>query len=223
MQTDAKVAAMGMIVRSGTIVATLLLAAALLAPRPLIAVPNQGDAQIAPGTTSLAGELLIAAPSMADPRFAHTVILMVRHDRNGALGIVINRPLGERPFKDLLRALGDKDAAVEGTVRVFSGGPVQPELGFVIHSADYNRGNTLAIDSRVAMTSSREILHDIAARKGPAHSLVAFGYAGWAPGQLEAEMALRAWFTAADDTRLLFQEDRDKVYDEAMKRRTQDL
>jgi putative transcriptional regulator len=186
-------------------------------------VPTPGDAPIAPRATSLAGELLIAAPSMADPRFVRTVILMVRHDRNGAFGIVINRPLGERPLKDLLQALGDKDAVAEGTVRVFHGGPVQPEVGFVIHSADYSRGNTLSIDSRVAMTSSREILHDIAARKGPAHSLVAFGYAGWAPGQLDGEMASRAWFTAADDTRLLFEEDRDKVYDEAMKRRTQDL
>jgi putative transcriptional regulator len=223
MRADAQVAAMGLIGRIGTIVATLLVAAALLAPRPMIAVPTPGDAQIAPGATSLTGELLIAAPSMADPRFVQTVILMVRHDRNGAFGIVINRPLGERPLKDLLQALGEKETAVEGTVRVFSGGPVQPELGFVIHSADYNRGDTLIIDSRVAMTSSREILHDIATRNGPAHSLVAFGYAGWAPGQLEAEMAQRAWFTAADDTRLLFEEDRDRVYDEAMKRRTQDL
>ena len=214
---------MSMIGRIGTIVAALLLAAALLAPRPLIAVPTPGDAPIVPGATSLTGELLIAAPSMADPRFVQTVILMLRHDRNGAFGIVINRPLGERPLKDLLQALGDKETAVEGTLRVFSGGPVQPELGFVVHSADYNRRDTLIIDSRVAVTSSREILHDIAARKGPAHSLVAFGYAGWASGQLEAEMAQRAWFTAADDTRLLFEEDRDRVYDEAMKRRTQDL
>jgi putative transcriptional regulator len=223
MEADAKVPAMGMIGRIGTIVATSVVAAALLAPRPLIAVPTPGDAPIVPGSTSLAGELLIATPSLADPRFVHTVILMVRHDRSGAFGIVINRPFGERPFKDLLQALGDKDTAVEGSVRVFYGGPVQPELGFVIHSADYNRANTLSIDSRVAMTSSREILHDIAARKGPAHSLVAFGYAGWGPGQLDGEMAARAWFTAADDTRLVFEEDRDKVYDEAMKRRTQDL
>jgi putative transcriptional regulator len=149
---------------------------------------------------------------------------MMRHDRNGAFGPVINRPLGERSFKELLQAVGDKDAAdTEGNVPVFSGGPVQPELGFVLHSADYHRASTLVIDSHVAMTSSREILRDIAAKQGPTHSLMAFGYAGWAPGQLDGELALRAWFTAADDMKLLFEEGRDKVYDEAMRRRTQDL
>jgi putative transcriptional regulator len=224
MYEQVKVAAMSVVGRIGMIGAALLISAALLAPRPLIAVPTPGESPIAPGSTSLTGQLLIATPSMADPRFVHTVILMVRHDRNGAVGLVINRPLGERSLKELLQALGDKDAAdAEGNVPVFSGGPVQPELGFVIHSADYHRAGTLVIDSRVAMTSSREILRDIAAKQGPAHSLVAFGYAGWAPGQLDGEMALRAWFTAADDTRLVFEEDRDKVYDEAMKRRTQDL
>jgi putative transcriptional regulator len=214
---------MSVIRRISLIVAVLLISAVLLAPRPLIAVPTPGEPPIAPSSTSLTGQLLIAAPSMADPRFVRTVILMVRHDRNGALGIVINRPLGERSLKELLQAVGPTDAAAEGTVRVFYGGPVQPELGFVVHSADYHRASTLVIDSRVAMTSSREILLDIAAKRGPAQSLLAFGYAGWAPGQLDGELALRAWFTAADDMKLLFEEDRDKVYDEAMKRRTQDL
>jgi putative transcriptional regulator len=148
---------------------------------------------------------------------------MVRHDRNGAFGIVVNRPVAERSLTSLLRALGDTDAAVEGNVRVFSGGPVQPERGFVVHSSEYRRADTLDIDARVAMTSSREILRDIAAKQGPAQSLLAFGYAGWAAGQLEGELALRAWFTATDDIKLLFEEDRDKVWDEAMKRRTQDL
>lgn len=160
---------------------------------------------------------------MSDPRFAQTVLLMVRHDQNGALGIVINRPIGERPLASLLQALGESDATVSGTVRIFLGGPVQPEVGFVVHSTDYRRAETIDIDGHVAVTSSREILRDIGHRQGPQQSLVAFGYAGWAGGQLEGEMAQRAWFTAPAEMKLIFDEDRDKLWDEATKRRTQDL
>ena len=176
-----------------------------------------------PARASLAGQLLVATPSMGDPRFAQTVILMARHDKNGAFGIVINKPLGERPLAGLLTALGEKDEGVAGSVRVFAGGPVQPEIGFVVHSADYRRAGTIVVDSRVAVTSTREILRDIARKQGPQKSLLAFGYAGWGPGQLDGEMALRAWFTAAEDVDLVFDLDRAKVWDEAMKRRTQDL
>ena len=177
----------------------------------------------APARASLAGQLLVATPSMGDPRFAQTVILMARHDKNGAFGIVINKPLGERPLAGLLAALGEKDDGVAGSVRVFAGGPVQPEIGFVVHSADYRRAGTIVVDGRVAVTSTREILRDIARKQGPQKSLLAFGYAGWGPDQLDGEMALRAWFTAQEDVDLIFDLDRAKVWDEAMKRRTQDL
>ena len=176
-----------------------------------------------PARASLAGQLLVATPSMGDPRFAQTVILMARHDKNGAFGIVVNKPLGERPLASLLTALGEKDDGVAGSVRVFAGGPVQPEIGFVVHSADYRRAGTIVVDGRVAVTSTREILRDIARKQGPQKSLLAFGYAGWGPGQLDGEMALRAWFTAQEDVDLIFDLDRAKVWDEAMKRRTQDL
>jgi putative transcriptional regulator len=176
-----------------------------------------------PTHASLAGQLLVAPPSMGDPRFAQTVIVMSRHDKNGAFGIVINKPLGERPLASLLAALGEKDEGVAGSVRVYAGGPVQPEIGFVVHSADYRRAGTIVLDSRVAVTSTREILRDIAKKQGPHKSLLAFGYAGWGPGQLDGEMALRAWFTAQEDLDLIFDLDRAKVWDEAMKRRTQDL
>jgi putative transcriptional regulator len=177
----------------------------------------------APARASLAGQLLVATPSMGDPRFAQTVILLARHDKNGAFGIVVNKPLGERPLASLLTALGEKDDGVAGSVRVFAGGPVQPEIGFVVHSADYRRAGTIVVDGRVAVTSTREILRDIARKQGPQKSLLAFGYAGWGPGQLDGEMALRAWFTAQEDVDLIFDLDRAKVWDEAMKRRTQDL
>jgi putative transcriptional regulator len=176
-----------------------------------------------PARASLAGQLLVAAPSMGDPRFNQAVVLMARHDKNGAFGIVINRPVGERPLASLLEALGEKDASVEGSVRIFAGGPVQPEIGFVVHSAEYRRAGTVVVDTRVAVTSNRDILRDIAHKHGPNKSLIAFGYAGWAPGQLEGELALHAWFTAEDDLGLIFDVDRSKVWDEAIKRRTQDL
>src|SRR5690349_2060107 len=174
-------------------------------------------------TTSLAGQLLIAAPTIGDPRFAHTVILMVRHDKEGALGIVINRPLGERPIAALLEATGDKDADVAGSLSVFAGGPVQPELGFVVHSAEYRRAETLDVDGRVAMTASRQILRDIGHKEGPQKTLFAFGYAGWGPGQLEGELARHDWFTAPEEPKLVFDDDRAKLWEEAMARRTREL
>jgi len=177
----------------------------------------------APWSPSLAGQLLVASPEMGDPRFYHAVILVVRHDRNGALGIIINRPVEDRSLASLLEALGEKDTGVTGSVRIFAGGPVQPEVGFVLHSPDYHRPETVDIDGRIAMTSSPQVLRDIGNRHGPSKSLIAFGYAGWASGQLEGELRQRAWVTAADDEKLIFDEDRDKVWEEAMKRRTQDL
>ena len=196
-----------------------LAAAALLVVAMLVgaAAPDTSD----PG--SLAGQLLIAAPTMSDPRFAHTVILMVRHDQTGAFGIVINRPVGERSIAVLLEAAGDIHPDVEGSVRVFAGGPVQTELGFVVHSADYHRGETVDVDGRVAMTASREILRDIGHNQGPTQSLFAFGYAGWGPGQLEGEMARHNWFTAPEEPKLIFDDDRDNLWEETMARRTREL
>jgi putative transcriptional regulator len=200
----------------------LLALAAILLPATLVHAALQNPAE-APGQASLAGQILIASPGLRDPRFDHTVILMVRHNAGGALGIVLNRPLGERPLASLLDAIGAKDSTAPGSLRIFSGGPVQPEVGFVIHSTDYHRPETIEINSRVAMTSSREILRDIASQHGPEKMLVAFGYAGWAAGQLEGELAQRAWFTSAADSKLIFELDRDKVWDDAMAHRTQEL
>ncbi len=196
--------------------------AAIALPATLLHAALPTTAQ-APARGSLAGQLLIATPAMADPRFSQTVILMVRHDQNGALGIVINRPVEHRSLESLLQAMGEKDSAVAGSVRIFRGGPVQPEIGFVVHSADYHRADTIDIDGQVAVTSSREVLRDIGSGQGPKKSLVAFGYAGWAAGQLEGELAVRGWFTGTADAKLIFDDDRDKVWDNAMTRRTQDL
>jgi len=195
---------------------------ALLLPATLLyaAVPKHKPVVENP---SLAGQLLIASPRMSDPRFQRTVILMVRHGKDGALGIAINRPVDERPLASLLEKLGEKDAAVEGSVQIFAGGPVQPEMGFVVHTADYKRPGTFVINGRFSMTQSLEVLRDIGQKRGPQKALVAFGYAGWAPGQLEGELDGEAWFVAPADTQLVFDEARDRVWEQAMARRPRDL
>jgi len=192
--------------------AAAILSAMLLAP-----------AADAPDIASLTGQLLIASPNIGDPRFAHTVILMVKHDKEGALGIVINRPVGEKSIASLLEAPGEDVSDIEGTLPVFAGGPVQPELGFVVHSAEYRRDDTIDVDGRVAMTASRQILRDIGHHRGPEQTLFALGYAGWGPGQLDAELARHDWFTAPEEPKLIFDDDRANLWDDAMARRTREL
>jgi putative transcriptional regulator len=198
-----------------------LVLALIAAPAALFAAPS--DPTGTPPTPSLKGQFLIATPAMRDPRFDHAVILMVLHDRDGAFGIVINRPLGEKPLVDILAAFGKKDAAATGNIPVFLGGPVQPQVSFAIHGADYRRPETRVIDSRLAATPSSEVLDDIARNQGPAKSLIAFGYAGWGPGQLESELSRNVWYTAPADQGIVFDDDRDKVWEHAAARRTQDL
>lgn len=172
---------------------------------------------------SLAGQLLIASPDIGDPRFSHTVILVLRQDASGAFGIVLNRPLEERSVAALLDATGDHETGVDGKIEIFAGGPVQPELGFVVHSPEYHDNATLMVGGIVAMTADRQVLRDIGHHKGPKKALFAFGYAGWGPGQLEGEIARHDWFTALADPKLIFDDDRGKLWDEAMARRTQEL
>jgi len=202
--------------RLGLIVAFLLQTALLKA-----ALPTNPDE--APALPSLAGQLLVAAPSMGDPRFERTVILIVQHSPSGAVGIVINKPIGETSIASMLRALGQRGGDVPGDVRVFSGGPVDPEVGFVVHSPDYHRPETVVVNDHLSMTSSLDILRDIGAKKGPAKILVAFGYAGWGPYQLEGEIKVHAWGIAEADPTLVFDEDRDKVWDHAWEHRTNNL
>jgi putative transcriptional regulator len=194
--------------------------AALLLPAPLLnaALPKHNPAQT-PHASTLAGQFLIASPQMGDPRFRRTVILIVRHDKLGAMGIVINRPMGEQPLKRLLEGVGEKGADVEGSVRLFAGGPVQPEKGFVVHTDDYRRKGTTVVNERLAVTSTREVLLDIGRKRGPQKALVAFGYAGWSPGQLEGELAADAWLVVPAEVELVFDEPREKVWDLAMAKR----
>ena len=118
------------------------------------------------GRTSFAGQLVIASPSLRDS-FDHTVIMIAQHDRNGALGIVINRPIARRPIATVLAALGADAAGVSDNVLIFLGGPVSPNIAFALHSSDYHGSHTRDIDGRVALSDAAEVLHDIGTGHGP--------------------------------------------------------
>ena len=200
----------------------LSVVAAILAPALLMAAaPSSGD--LKPDKPSLQGQFLIASPDMSDPRFRETVLVMIRHSADGAMGVVINRPAGEQPVARLLEALGESSEGVTGTVPIYLGGPVDLELGLVLHSDDYHRDATRDVASGVAVTATPEIFRDIARKAGPKKYLLAFGYAGWGPGQLENELLHNGWFSAPLDPKLVFDEDRGSVWDKAMQRRTRDL
>lgn len=193
----------------------ILVAVALLLPAATLQAALSPEEPDVTGPTSLAGQLLIASPDMRGP-FDHAVVLMAQHSRDGALGIVINHPLGTRPIAALLQALGANADGAIGSVRVFLGGPVGPTTAFVIHDAGYHREGTLDIDGRVALSDAADVLGDIGLGKGPTKSLVALGYAGWAPSQLEDEISRGAWVTVPEDPRLVFDDDRTKLWTDAM-------
>lgn len=172
----------------------------------------------------LDGQLLIAMPSMADPRFARSVVYVCAHSSDGAMGIVINKPATEITFRDLLvqlevvRAENERDlpGGVDD-IGVLRGGPVETGRGFVLHSADFFLTDaTLPIDEGVCLTATLEVLRAIAEGRGPARALLALGYAGWAPGQLEFEIQANGWLHSQADRGILFDDDIDGKYGRAL-------
>ena len=171
----------------------------------------------------LTGQVLIAMPQMEDPRFARSVVYMCAHTAEGAMGLVLNKLVENVSFPDLLEQLNIRSGKVEREIRVHFGGPVETGRGFVLHTADYVQDATLMIDKRVALTATVYILKAIADGSGPDHSLMALGYAGWAPGQLEDEIAAGAWHTRLADSHLVFDAPRDTLWRDAIATRTRDL
>jgi putative transcriptional regulator len=172
----------------------------------------------------LDGQMLIAMPSMRDERFARTLIYMCAHSAEGAMGIVVNQPAGDISFPDLLVKL-DVIPATEriqlprraGNVKVLKGGPVETQRGFVLHTADFFIENsTLPIDEGICLTATLDILKAIARDEGPASAILALGYAGWAPGQLETEIQHNGWLHCAADTDLVFGADIGSKYERAI-------
>jgi len=206
-----------------TLLRALLLAALL--PLAVAAADEEhvGDAHY------LEGQLLVASPAMADPRFARTVILMVRHNANGAMGLVVNRQMGSTTPSNILREFGLKvDQALvqsddDGTkIRVHYGGPVQLARGFVLHSADVARAETIVVGG-VGLTAAVAMLRMITTGDGPRRRLFALGYAGWAPGQLETELARQDWVSVPADEDLIFDDDVDSKWRRAMAKRATEL
>jgi len=164
----------------------------------------------------LEGQLLVATPSIGDDRFARTVIYMCAHDREHALGLVINRKLGSITFPQLLSQLEIKVAKPVRDIVVHSGGPVEDGRGFVLHSADYVQESTLIISETVALTATVDILKAIALGQGPSHSLLAIGCAGWGAGQLEHEIQMNGWLHTEADDELIFNTELSQKWSRAM-------
>jgi putative transcriptional regulator len=166
-------------------------------------------------TTYLTNQFLIAMPNLNDPNFSHTVAYLCQHNREGALGIVINRPaeIGIREILEQLhiKPLSDKVNAIQ----VYSGGPVQQERGFVIHTPNTRWDSTLVVSETIALTTSRDILEALAIGEGPDKILIALGYAGWGEGQLEKEIIDNAWLNTPFAEQILFDTPVDQRWNEA--------
>lgn len=146
----------------------------------------------------LTGQLLIAMPDLGDPRFRGSVVFLCAHSPDGAMGLIVNKPMRDVRFGDMLRQLGIARAPGCPDVQVCFGGPVEMRRGFILHSAAYagSRKDRLEVDDRYAMSATLDILTEIAQGTGPAPNILALGYAGWGPGQLEHEIAQNSWLTA---------------------------
>jgi len=165
---------------------------------------------------SLAGQLLVAAPELRDPRFFHAVVYVVRHDRTGALGLVVNRPDKEVPIADLLERMGLEHEGVAGTLRMRYGGPVEPGRVFVLHTADYRVEGTRVIGNGIALTVNPAILRAIGKGAGPRQAILTLSYSGWGPGQLEMEMRAGAWISIPADPSIVFDDRDDTKWQRAM-------
>jgi len=155
-------------------------------------------------TDTLAGQLLVALPALADPSFARTVALICQHDEAGAMGVVVNRT-SEYTLGQVLSqmGIGSGDEALCAQA-VLHGGPVHQERGFVIHDGGPRWDSSLQVAEGLCLTTSRDILEAMAAGEGPAHAVVALGCAGWGAGQLEHELGENTWLTVPADPELLF-------------------
>lgn len=164
----------------------------------------------------LSGKILLAMPGMGDPRFEHAVIAIAAHDEQGAIGVGIGHIRAGIGVRQLLRQL-DLDPGETPDAPVLHGGPVEPGRGFVLHSDDWGGQDTIQIVGLGAMTGTIDVLKAIAAGRGPTHWLISLGYAGWGPGQLDAEMTRHGWFVASGRPGILFDTPTETRWDTAFK------
>lgn len=169
---------------------------------------------------NLTGKILIAMPGMSDPRFSRSVVLICAHSDEGAMGLVLNHPLPEIGFSDLLDQLDIEAGDGSRPIEVRFGGPVEPGRGFVLHKVPEHGEDPegrLRIGDALAMTTTRDILEDMANGEGPESAVLVLGYAGWGPGQLEAEMLANGWLTGDGGDELIFGEDHDHKWQAALR------
>jgi putative transcriptional regulator len=190
--------------------------------------PGRGVAQIAamasfnpkPDSSSpgnfLTGQLLIAMPAMADPRFQQSVIYICAHTAEGAMGLVLNRPIVKPTFDDLLKQLQVAPMPPVRQIKLCAGGPVENARGFVLHTSDWTGEGSLKVDDQMALTASLDVLKVIAEGGGPRECVLALGYAGWGPGQLDQEFQQNAWLSVPADEPLLFDSDHDTKWRRAL-------
>lgn len=194
----------------------VLVAIAAIVVSAVPAGAEEGGVQASDGF--LDGKLLVATARIGDPRFSRTVIYMINHDAEGAMGLVVNRVYGTGPLTSLLEGFGIDAAEAGGMVRLHYGGPVSPGRGFVLHSDDYAGPETRVVATGVALSTGVDVLEALARGAGPKRRLFILGYAGWGPGQLEGEIARDDWVTAPADASLIFSDDLESVWDEAISR-----
>jgi len=164
----------------------------------------------------LSGQMLIAMPGMTDPRFEKAVIYICAHNEDGAMGLVVNRLIESMTFPEMLKQLDIEPTEPEDVIRVLLGGPVEQARGFVLHSPDYLQDASMVVDDDVALTATIDILRAIADGAGPRNRLLALGYAGWGPGQLDSEILHNGWLNVSADDDLVFGEDLDAKWERAM-------
>ena len=164
----------------------------------------------------LIGQLLIAMPTMLDPRFQRTVLYLCAHSSEGAMGLVLNRSFGSVTFGELLGQLGISGGNIIADRQVHFGGPIESGRGFVLHSTDFTQPDTMMLPGGIGLTSTLDILRAIADGGGPKSSLFALGYAGWGPGQLDAEIHSNGWLSTPAEPGLLFDDDLDTKWDRAL-------
>ena len=164
------------------------------------------------------GQLLIAMPGMRDERFAKSVIYMCAHSEEGAMGLVLNQRLDSLTFAELISQLELDEKHLSKDVPVHFGGPVESGRGFVLHTSDYQQDATLEVVNGVALTATVEILKAIAQGKGPQKILLALGYAGWGPGQLDMEIRANGWLQVPSDSEIIFDIEPDTKWERAIQR-----
>jgi putative transcriptional regulator len=165
----------------------------------------------------LTGMLLIAMPSMPDPRFARSVIYLCAHSPEGAMGLVVNQIAGNITFPAVVGQLGIDAGEDCSDTPVHVGGPVETSRGFVLHSADYVQESTLVIDERYALTATVDVLRAIAEGHGPSRRVLALGYAGWSAGQLDQEIQNNGWLVAPADPDIVFGRDNEAKWLSALR------